>query len=737
MTSKQIEKTSTQAIGYTLNGQLKKAFDATRLLADELQWGDINDRLVDLHDNYRLMIQYYMQGVDDPERRRIFSKLSGKLLQLNLLLREELLMRNITAFEYTQKRYFPHKINFSSTTALFDSLQYYHRQKAIALEEGLEHHQTELNRIRLNFERLLPDLFMIYWLNTSMGQAEKNIYRQLLSTAYPGVTEKCLVVSALTLNVWRMFEEEKLMMLIDACENDDSNVRQRALVGLCFIMTRYNDYLPFFPALRNRLMLLADNTRIVENLKNIILLITGSSDTDRITRKMKEEILPEMLRISPMIKNKMDQDSLRNSDDWSEENPEWTEMLEQSGLGEKLQELTNLQLEGADVYMSTFAVLKNFPFFNETAHWFLPFDPEFSAIHELFVNNDQSLISAFLNNSVICNSDKYSFSLSVLQMPANQREMMSRSFKAEADQLAEITRDERMLNPDLADKNIARQYIQDLFRFFRLHPQHNDFSDMFTDSLNMHSSAFFDMLAASSDLKQQLAEFYFTKNFHEPAAELYLELIKSSEPSAALYQKRAFALQKLNRIGEALEAYLKADMILPDDVWTVRKIALCYRMTGNFEKALEYYNHVDFLKPGLMTISLQKAKCMIALEQYQEALQLYSTLEKSYPDELKIGRATGWCAFIAGNLFQAEYYFEKVLSIAPDAIDLLNAGHIALCLKKRTEALNFYTRSLAMQDTTFELLVRQLEADKVYLYRNGLSADDLQLIVDALAYSFS
>lgn len=437
-----------------------------------------------------------------------------------------------------------------------------------------------------------------------------------------------------------------------------------------------------------------------------------------------------------MIKKKLDSESMTKSDDWSEENPEWNEMLEESGIGEKLQELTNLQLEGADVYMSTFAVLKNFPFFNEIAHWFMPFDPAFSAIRDLFDNKDQNLMTAFLNNSVICNSDKYSFSLSVMQMPTGQREMMSRSFRAEADQLAEITRDESILKPNLADKNQARQYIQDLFRFFRLHPQHHEFDDMFDYALKIHESSFFDILAASGNLKEQLAEYCFSKNFYSVAEVLYKELIQSSDPSASLYQKYGFSLQKLSRIDAALEAYLKADMILPDDGWTVRKIALCYRLTGNYSKALEHYRHADFLKPGTLPVGMQMAKCYIALENYPQALQLYKQLEISYPDEQKIRRATGWCAFISGNLHQAEYYYEKVLSDMPDAIDLLNAGHVALCMNKRSMAVDLYKQSLELQQSGPELLAQQLDADKPYLLKNGLTADDLQLFFDALAYSF-
>lgn len=35
-------------------------------------------------------------------------------------------------------------------------------------------------------------------------------------------------------------------------------------------------------------------------------------------------------------------------------NPDWADAIEKSGLGDKLREMNELQLEGADVYMSTF-----------------------------------------------------------------------------------------------------------------------------------------------------------------------------------------------------------------------------------------------------------------------------------------------------------------------------------------------------------------------------------------------
>jgi len=733
MTASQIESTYKSAINFLLSGKLKQAFDKTRLLVQELQWGDLNDQFTDLLQNYRLMLQYFINGTEDPERKIVYNKIVARLISLNTKMLEELMLRNATTFEFTQKRYFPHKLHFSASGDLFDSLSYYHQQKQL-LSSSEENPQKEVKRLRANFEKLIPDLFFVFWLSTRLETSEKKIFQDILHPDYPGFAEKNLIISALTLNIWRMFDEEKILLLLDACQHHDMHIKQRALVGLCFILTRYNKFLPYFPVIRNRLMVLADDYKTVENLKNIIILIIGTADTDRITKKMKEEILPEVMKISPMIKDRLEAENLMKSEEWEEENPEWNELLEQSGVADKLQELTELQLEGADVYMSTFSALKSFPFFNETAHWFLPFDTEFSAIEELFENKDRTVISAFLGNSAICNSDKYSFCLSVMQMPFSQREMMSKSFSAEAEQLEEITKDESILKPDLAARNSAKQYIQDLFRFFRIHPQHADFRDMFDYSLYLHKTTFFDLLAANSDIKTHTAEYYFSKKYYPQALEIFLELTESEPPTSALYQKTGFSYQKNSQIKEALETYIKADMIMPDDLWTVKKIALCYRLSGNYEKALEHYRHLDFLQPEKYTTKMQIANCLIALQKYKEALKIYAGLEKTDAENENLWRAISWCAFISGNIHQAAYYNEKIISFTPNATDYLNAGHIAFCKKQRSLAIDYYRKSMSEQNNNLELVISQIQNDQTYLKVNGIHADEISLLIDELSF---
>jgi len=732
MNTNQIHETYTSALHFLTLGQVKNAFNKTSDLINELQLGEYSDRLNDMQQNYRYLLQYYISGVDDPERKLVYNKLIAKIFALNSDLREELLVRNSSNFEYSQKRYFPHTKRHNSPIELYSALKYFYSQSEL-LKNDDANHDVELKRLRTNYESLLPELFGSFWFATIYRTEERVLFNQILDNEYPGSLEKSMIISALTLNLWRMFDESKLALLFDACQDTNQQVKQRALVGLCFVLAKYNRFLPYFPAVRNRLVLLADDHHIVENFQNIIIQIIATVETEKITKRMQEEILPEVMKISPMLKDKMDSDSLLNTDEWNEENPEWQEMLDKSGVSDKLKELSEMQLEGADVYMSTFSLLKSFPFFSEFTHWFMPFDPHYSDVNELFITDDKTLLTAFLGNNLMCNSDKYSFCLSILQMPESQRGILKQSFKMEAEQLDEMARDEAILTPDLMSKNISKQYIQDLFRFFKLNFNRADFPDMFSFSLLLHRSFLFNILANNTGFKSNIAEYYFSKNHYPQALELFEEIQHESSPTAALYQKIGYLYQQTSQFPKAIDAYIKADFIQPDDIWTVRKMALCYRLSGNFEKALEFYQHVDYLKPNMTNVMMQIGHCYVELHKFKEALNVYFKLDALEGDNIKVWRAICWCSFVSGNIKQAQYYVNKLLeNTEPTSQDYLNAGHVAWCQRKMNDAIEYYRTSLDLQLNNWEIFIETFNDDKAYLIANGIDADEIPLMIDSL-----
>lgn len=732
MNASQIHNQYKLSIQFLSKGELKNAFQKTQSLVDELQIGEFADRLDELKQNYTYLLQYFVDGVEDPQRKIVYNKLISKCFLLNSDLREELLLRNSSNFEYTQKRYFPHTRRYQSVKELAQALHYFHSQTTL-LSDSENSHQVEFKRLRSNYEFNLTELFRLLWLTSKFSVLDKQLVTQLLDDNYIGWVEKSLCVSALTFNLWRSFDESKLILLLDACQSVDNMVRQRALVGLCFVLIKYNAFLSYFPSIRNRLVLMADDNHILENFQNIFIQIIGTAETDKINKKMQEEILPEMMKISPLMKDKMDSDSVIGSDEWEEENPDWQAILDESGVTDKLKELSEMQKEGADVYMSTFSLLKSFPFFSEFVNWFLPFDTDYSSVNELFKSNDTTLVSAFVRNNVMCNSDKYSFCLSVLQMPESQRVNLTQSFKMEAEQLEEITNEEAILAPVLVSKNISKQYIQDLFRFFKLNPEHSAFSDMFGYSLLLHRSFLFDVLASNSDFSTSIAEYYFAKNHYKEALDLFEKNLSILTPSAALYQKIGYCYQQTSQLRKALEAYIKADIIQPDDNWTIRKIALCYRLSGNYLKALEYYQHSNYLKPEQTNVLLQIGHCQSALGNYKDALSVYFQLDAESPDNPKIWRAITWCAFVSGNMKSAVYYSDKLVESEPEAQNFLNAGHIAWCLKRKKDAIHHYQNCLQKLQYDWKVFIEMVNKDKSYLISNGVEADEIPLLLDAIS----
>jgi tetratricopeptide (TPR) repeat protein len=730
MTTTQIHTIYLTILDQLIAGQIKKAIENINSMVSELLMGEYADRLNDIEQNYKYLLHYYISGVQDPERKLVYNKLIAKAFVLNSDLKEELLLRNSSDYVYSQKRYFPHTKKYTSVNELYISLKYYHSQSALIA--NLEStHDVERKRLRSNYEFSVSELFKSFWLQTYYSHEDKDVLNKVMNVQYVGWIEKTLLVSALTLNLCRMFDESKLLLLFDCCKTSDQRVKQRALVGLCFVLAKYNQFLTYFPSVRNRLVLLADDSHTAENFQNIILQIIATTETDKISKKMQEEILPEMIKISPLLKDKMNLDNQIKSDEWDELNPDWQDLIQNSGVTDKLQEINDLQMQGADVYMSTFSMLKSFAFFSEISNWFIPFDGQNSNVKELFSTDDKTLISAFMNNSAMCNSDKYSFCLSVLQMPESQRSMLKHSFSMEAEQLSEISKDESILTPDLVSKNLSKQYVQDLFRFFKLYPQHNDFANVFDFSLSMHRTNLFEILSSEGDFKQSIAEYYFLKNQYAEALEIFRD-IQIDNPTASLYQKIGFSYQQLSNLPLALDAYLKADIIHPDDSWTIRKIALCYRLSGNFAKALEYYQHIDFLKPNQPTILLQIGHCFLELKKYNEALSVYFKLDAQNGDNVKVWRAITWCAFVSGNLEQSDYYLQKLIENNPSAHDYLNAAHVAWCKRNLNKALEYYRKSLLLLDNDWDLFMKSFNADKNYLFANGVEADEVPLLLDLI-----
>jgi hypothetical protein len=324
---------------------------------------------------------------------------------------------------------------------------------------------------------------------------------------------------------------------MQAYENKNEHIRQRALTGLLLFLRKYDHRLQLYPQLCHRLAHLFEDTGFRKNVRDILLQFILSRETEKITKKIQEEIIPEMMKISPKLRNKIKLDDLMGETGTEDKNPEWVNIIDQSELGDKLKEFSELQLEGADIMHSSFAHLKTHSFFNELSNWFIPFYSKHSLISDYSDKESKNLTKTLMESSLLCNSDKYSLFFSVVQMPNEYKKMMNGQFAAESDAVNELQKEEL---PGISKQSslISRQHIHDLYRFYKIHPKKNDFEDIFKENTEYIYAQSISNIVSDPESRMIIGEYYFNRSYYEEALHIFNLLIEEEMSSYVIYQKK-------------------------------------------------------------------------------------------------------------------------------------------------------------------------------------------------------
>lgn len=737
MTAKEIISSQNKIYGLLADRQIKMAFGLLSELTALLQEWTFSDKLNELETSYKYMIRYMFEGIEDPARTQVYNGLISSIYNLTDRVTEALLEKESTSFYYSKKRYYrqhPEMTIQQQLDTLDTAINNLSLNNLLSDIESNTQTQTELRRqVELAGEELVTRI----WNNYPATEWDYSALSEGLSTDHFPAETTSLLISALTLNLLHRFDERKLTILLDTYEqSENEEVRQRALCGALILMYIYRIRIMLSPTLLARIEASKENERFCKNTRTIFLQLIKSRETERISRKFTEELLPEMMKISPSIYQKMKQDELMNDMNALDKNPEWQEILEQSGIADKLKELNDLQLEGADVFMSTFSGLKSFPFFREAANWFRLFNTEHTSLNSVFTqgdkdNNFKKLIGM---SHFLCNSDKYSFCLSLVQVPEAQRGLMTSQFNAEGIEMQNIEKERLSMNADETGKNISNQYLQDLYRFFKISPFRSEFNDPFASHIDLFRVPFLQSIFSDDNTLRLIGEFYFRKEYYPDALVMFNALLQHHHSDSELYQKTGYCLQMSGEYEEALDAYLKAEMIHPDSLWTLRRIASCYRTLKNPEAALEYYLRIEQMKPDNLSIEMNIGHCYLEQENYDAALKHYFKVDYLDTKSSKAWRAIAWCSFVTGKYEQAQRYYEKILNDKPSAIDYMNAGHVEFALKNLNKAVELYKESIEC-DRDADTFLRNFKQDTKYLIQAGIPKDDISILTDQLMYT--
>lgn len=652
----------------------------------------VRDDIRRLTEDYALLKRYALDGADDPQRPAMLARMRANILAIadsidRTLLIEESPRAYFAAARYSRMR---HDDTIAALAADYSATA--GRLGLSAMSGSAGDGATSLRKHRAE---LWEDLFNRIWTTHPLSRADADAIMALMADETVDDHARLLLVSALLLGCLDYHDDKRLYLLTRIyLSRRESATGVAALCALLLAMWagRRN---PLSAATAQALASAADAPGWRDDVRMAMMTFLRARDTERITRKMDEELLPEMMRMQPIINSKL-RDLAENPDalDPDDINPEWEEMLEKSGLADKLKELNEIQQDGGDILMGSFGRLKHFPFFRSVYAWFMPFTAEHPDVEVLGL--PASLLTVLESTPTICDSDKYSVTFAFGGMPAAQSRMMIEQLKAQGINDAEI--ESAALNASQASRErMASRYVQGVYRFFKLFRRKQEFADPFASPVNLTQLEPVAAALSDPDTMALIAEFYFRRGYHAEALGAYSWLIDHGAGDAATYQKTGACHQALGEHAKALTMYEYADLINPSDKWTIRRMAQCHAALAHWQQALDAYTALDELRPDNESVTLNIANCLIHLRHYSKALKALHKAEFLKPESVRARRPIMWCAMMTGDFQRAHRYCDMILAASPQADDWLNAGHLAMLERRLRDAVEAYRHYCALR----------------------------------------
>ncbi len=697
------------------NHQLSDAFKEINQTIDEhknlLYLKDKVRKQVEIYTN---LLKYSFTNIKDPERDNIYSKILKALYSII----DELKLTLIQEYKYLAINTIRQETNFE-----FQANRGLIEKAIISSKPTIENDK----------------IFKKIWIEGILSNEDSSIITRVVNNSNTSWINESLIVSALTISTLMNFDEKKLEVLFDFYSKGVNKVWQRAFVGIILIVDIYSLRLKEYPSIIKMIKNISKEKDFQKNLQYVVLQIIRTKDTDKISKKLHDEIIPEVAKLKPKIEEKLRLDDILKEQLGEDKNPDWEMVFEDSPqLFSKLEEFSKMQIEGSDVFMSAFALLKHFDFFKEPAHWFVPFYKENKEIIEAFKFekdgfNSNLFLDGLEKSAFLCNSDKYSFIMNIRYMPEVQKNMMLEMFNAELESMNELIKDDELINKSMLDKYIVNQYIQDLYRFYKLYPNKTEFADIFDDKLDLYNSKIFLNFWFDVELYKNIGSIYFKQECYKESVNVYKILIEKGFNEQVAFEKIAYSYQKLGDFQNALSYYKKAELFDMHKVWTYKKIALCYRELDNNLGAIEYYHKAEEIESENLYIQANLGHSYLRTRDYENALKHYFKVEYFAPSNTKILRPIAWCSFVLGKFETSLKYYHKLIDINEASYsDYIGLGHVNWCLGNIEKAVDTYRNGLLFAPNGEISIKKDFIEDKEFLVKNGIQPSEIELMLDFL-----
>lgn len=671
---------------------LGEALELLQELANVLGDWKLLDEVADVNSAYGLLLYYMEQGNNDPAREQQHTNFIATCY--NIAEKAAQTERALVTGTSARMR------SISEILKDMENLELKNITSEPCEEDANKHVELYTELFNASYDSFL-------WNDEAAAQAQ-----EVIDSALIAENDKILMASGLFINCLQAFDARKIIFFADNYSTATSSMlRIRMLVAVAFTLYTYRNRLFAYPAITSKLKDLCNNPRFTTDMQNLQKLIIESLSTHEVDRKMREEIIPAMLKSHNFNPEKFGIDSL---EEISESNPEWKNFEQQVG------KLAELEAAGADIYYSTFSTLKRYPFFNNAANWLYPFEENHPGIpKQIRKTGLKGIANALLKSDVLCDSDKYSFCMLTTQMTDEQVNMI-------ISQLPEMGGYDTAIAQ--TSESTCRNYLRNLFRFFYLYsgkskPANPFETDMSLLDCNELAEAFKDKTEIN-----KISAYAIKKGKYDMAISFLLLSETKGFADSEVYQELGFCYQKKKSYFDAIAAYEKANALSGDSKWTLQHLAQTNRIVGNYKDALNYYRLLETAKGEDAKIAFRCGECLVHLESYDDAMHEFFKAEYLNPDMTAATRAIAWCSILTDDIKQARKYYDKLLLKEEQGEDLLNAGHAAWIDGDTKAAVELYSRAYA--ELKREEFLKRMQSDKEILKTHGISNYDITFMSD-------
>jgi len=629
-----------------------------RELDEEVVTTEYYDTYCDIVNEYSMLLDYYQLDVTDNRRNEVYNHLKRKTVAL--------------LHDYSLDKKIEKESNLRLISQSAEVLQPLNLQD---LKHGLEKDMSEYTlaglmngdergeemkvQRKMHYE-YMSKIFNALLVSHHWRAGEVDMMREILLTPTIDSVDQQIMVSALMLNVMLSSDYHKILLLIDIYQQStDDYVKERAFVGWALSLVSL-DYME--PLLADRLKSLIKDESVVNDLLQLQLQLSYSLSVESDTKVIKDDIIADIMKTPQMDITRFGIDDDDSIEDAVEEIINSGAMKDAYDKADKAMErLKNMLNRGSDVYYDGFSHMKTFDFFKDVSHWFTPFQkdhPGLNGVPAELMNG--ALVDRLLAKSPLCDSDKYSFLISLGKtinlLPAGAREMLNNS-----DNIDVVGLDEGLDSPII----IRRLYLQDVYRFFKVYSGKTSFPKIFnlipdTDSngqlrlLPIDNEVFDDTIVHDSIDYYKMKGYFCKKNrLFDKACDVFAEAEKRNlvddnlrksyasvafnagryEKSLALYDEisennvskniekhRCACLTNLGRVDEALPILYKFVYEDETDVTVQKMLANCLMQKGEYDKAARYYD--DILKNNATLYDERDASiCYLFLGRKKDAIE--------------------------------------------------------------------------------------------------------------------